>query len=73
MVEPVFVSVPGVEGAVVSPPPAQALVAAESEVLPERFPAASYASTASVYVVPHVRPEKVETVTIEEPAVLPFR
>ena len=48
IVEPVFVSVPGVEGAAVSPPPAQALVAAESDVFPERLPAASYASTASV-------------------------
>ena len=41
VVEPVFVSVPGVVGAVVSAPPPHGLVAAEAVVTAERLPASS--------------------------------
>ncbi len=59
VVEPVALSAPGSEGAVVSPPPLQALVAAVSAARAEVLPAASYAATSSGYDVPHVSPEKV--------------
>jgi hypothetical protein len=59
----------GADGAAVS---AHAAVAALSVLLVETLPAASAASTPSVYVVPHVRPLKVYDVVAELPAAVPF-
>ncbi len=48
----------GAVGAVVSPPPGQAAVETLAVFSGDLFPAASNASTPTVYVVPQVNPEK---------------
>ncbi len=64
------VSAPGAEGAVVS---GQAVVAALRVLRVETLPAASLASTPSVYVVPHVSPVNVYEGVDEVPAAVPLR
>ena len=61
----------GIEGACVSP--GHAVVAASTEERAEWLPAASYASTPSVYVVPHARLPKLYPVLVVEPTLVPFR
>jgi hypothetical protein len=58
----------GVVGACVSPDGAHAEVAADSVVRVDVFPAASYAATPNVYVVPHASPVKVAELVAAVPA-----
>ncbi len=51
----------------------QAEVVATTEAFAERLPAASTASTPSVYDVPQASPEKLALVDPVEPALEPFR
>ena len=64
VVEPVERKLPGVVGASPSGAGGHAFVEAFSDACPERLPAASAASTASAYVVPHARPVKVYVVPV---------
>jgi hypothetical protein len=68
---PDVTSEPGTDGADVSA--AHALVDALTETCADRFAAASKASTASVYEVPHVNPVNVYDVPAGLPASVPFR
>ena len=63
----------GTVGAWVSAGGGQALVEAVMLDLAERLPAASYASTAIVYAVPHVRPVNDEVVEVVDPVEVPPR
>ncbi|MGH3072208.1 MAG: hypothetical protein ACRDNB_08055 [Gaiellaceae bacterium] len=55
------------------PPPAQALVDLLTADRVDLFPAASYASTANVYVVPQASAAKVVLVAVVLPRELPLR
>ena len=63
----------GAVGACVSPAGAHAEVAADSVVRLDVFPAASYAATPSVYVVPQARPVNVVVLVAVVPAATPLR
>ena len=73
VVAAVAASPAGTVGACVSAGAGQALVEAVMLDLAERLPAASYASTASVYAVPHVSPVNDAVVEVVEPVEVPPR
>jgi hypothetical protein len=53
------------------PPPPHAAVDADADTFADRFPAASAASTAKPYDVPHVSPDTVYDVEAVEPFSVP--
>ncbi len=73
VVAPVERKFPGVVGASLSGGGGHALVDAFSVACAERLPAASAASTARAYVVPHARPVKVYVVPVGVPIGAPSR